>query len=70
MASVSVRQKLFALGPFEICNNFLAKNGYFEPKVATPPIRKKAQIFFSRSVKGLYVENVQKRFLRSAENGF
>ena len=37
MASVSVGQKLIALGPFQIGNNFLAKNGYFEPFVPTPP---------------------------------
>ena len=45
MASVSVRQKLIALGPFEICNNFLAKNGYFEPNIATPTMSKNAQNF-------------------------
>ena len=45
MASVSVRQKLIALGPFEIGNNFLAKNGYFEPIVATPQLRKMLKIF-------------------------
>ena len=28
------------------CSSFLAKNRYFQPEVATPPIRKKAQIFF------------------------
>ena len=42
MASVSVRQKLIALGPFEMWDNFLAKNGYFEPFVTPPSMRQNA----------------------------
>ena len=45
MASVSVRQKLIALGPFEMCINFLAKNGYFEPFVRPPQCGKMLKIF-------------------------
>ncbi len=47
MASVSVRQKLIALGPFENCTLIMAKIGYFGRFIPTPPDPTKRQKKFS-----------------------